>query len=253
MRWLEYAHLGCPMADGDFVFPAIGANGAVYPGEPISHDKIQKYINEATAGSGIEGNFTTHCFRQGGAQYRFIQARGEEKWDLDVVRWWGGWAEGEHVECQVSFLVFFLLTLLPLHLQNYTLIRYLLDELHYYQHNYSDALWRPRRSDTDMSLIADRALLAPASREELRSFHSSVTADLREIHDTVATLDNSMSTVCTKVGHIKDMLGNVTNSLRGLTEAIIMRSGPLPSTMGIGNYSPAFGTRGMPFEFASLH
>jgi len=81
MRWLEYAHLGCPMADGDFVFPAIGANGAVYPGEPISHDKIQKYINEATAGSGIEGNFTMHCFRRGGAQYRFIQAHGEEKWD----------------------------------------------------------------------------------------------------------------------------------------------------------------------------
>jgi len=143
MRWLEYAHLGCPMVDGDFVFPAIGANRAVYPGEPILHDKIQKYINEATAGSGIEGNFTTHCFQQGGAQYWFIQARGEEKWDLDVVRWWGRWAEGEHVECQVSFLVFFLLTLLPLHLQNYTLIRYLLDELHYYQHDYSDTLWHP--------------------------------------------------------------------------------------------------------------
>jgi len=104
-----------------------------------------------------------------------------------------------------------------------------------------------------MSLIADRALLALASREELHSFHSLVTTDLREIHDCVVTLDNSMSTVCTKVGHIEDMLGNVTNSLCGLTEAIIMRSGTLPSTTGIGNYSPAFGTRGTPFEFASLH
>ena len=177
---------------------------------------------------------------------------------MDVVQWWGGWAEGEHVECQVSFLVFFLLTLLPLYLQNYTLIHYLLDELHYYQHDYSDTLRRPHRSDADMSLIADRALLAPASREELRSFHSSVTADLREIRNAVATLDNSMSTVCTKVGHIEDMLGNVTNSLCSLTEAIIthsgpLPSGPLPSTTGIGNYSPAFGTRGTPFEFASLH
>lgn len=105
MRWLEYAHLGHPMADGDFVFPAVGANGVVQPGEPMSQDNVQKYISEATTGSGIEGSFSTHCFRQGGAQYRFIHARGTDKWDLDVVRWWGGWAEGEHVKSRVSFLV----------------------------------------------------------------------------------------------------------------------------------------------------
>ncbi|KIN99334.1 hypothetical protein M404DRAFT_40542, partial [Pisolithus tinctorius Marx 270] len=40
-------------------------------------------------------------------------------WTLAWVRWWGGWAEGEH--CHM-------------------LMRYLLDELHCYENDHSDAL-----------------------------------------------------------------------------------------------------------------
>jgi hypothetical protein len=43
------------------------------------------------------GTFTTHCFRRGGAQYRFMYAPIGEHWSLARIRWWGGWAEGEHV------------------------------------------------------------------------------------------------------------------------------------------------------------
>ncbi|KIN97313.1 hypothetical protein M404DRAFT_97832, partial [Pisolithus tinctorius Marx 270] len=42
-----------------------------------------------------------------------------QRWTLARVRWWGGWAEGEHRD---------------------TLMRYLLDELHCYETDHSDAL-----------------------------------------------------------------------------------------------------------------
>jgi integrase len=73
----------------DFIFPAMSANGIVHPGQPISHDTVQKWINESTAGAGILGNFSTHCFRRGGAQYWFMFAPVGQRWTLAKVRWWG--------------------------------------------------------------------------------------------------------------------------------------------------------------------
>ncbi|KIN93710.1 hypothetical protein M404DRAFT_35818 [Pisolithus tinctorius Marx 270] len=55
IRWVELVHLDRPMADEDFLFPAIGVNGMLQPGKPLSHDMVQKWINEAVAGSGIPG------------------------------------------------------------------------------------------------------------------------------------------------------------------------------------------------------
>ncbi|KIN96065.1 hypothetical protein M404DRAFT_33633 [Pisolithus tinctorius Marx 270] len=55
IRWVELVHLDRPMADEDFLFPAIGVNSVLQPGEPLSHDMVQKWINEAVAGSGIPG------------------------------------------------------------------------------------------------------------------------------------------------------------------------------------------------------
>ncbi|KIJ91643.1 hypothetical protein K443DRAFT_48250, partial [Laccaria amethystina LaAM-08-1] len=42
-----------------------------------------------------------------------------QRWTLARIRWWGGWAQGEHRD---------------------TLIRYLLDELYTYEEDHSDAL-----------------------------------------------------------------------------------------------------------------
>lgn len=90
-----------PLEGEDYVFPAMGANGIIHPSEPISHDTIQKWINEFTFGAGIAqaatGSFSTHCFRRGGAQYFFMFAPLGMRWNLRAIRWWGGWAEGEHV------------------------------------------------------------------------------------------------------------------------------------------------------------
>ena len=101
IQFLESVHYGHPLNPDDYIFPAMGANGVVQPQEHVSHDTVQNWINEATTGVEIRqasgGSFSTHCFRRGGAQYRFMYAPVGKRWSLAVVRWWGGWAEGENV------------------------------------------------------------------------------------------------------------------------------------------------------------
>ncbi|EGN92008.1 hypothetical protein SERLA73DRAFT_66490, partial [Serpula lacrymans var. lacrymans S7.3] len=49
----------------NFVFPAIGANGVIHPGEHITQDMVQKMIDKAIDGASIShstGCFTTHTF-----------------------------------------------------------------------------------------------------------------------------------------------------------------------------------------------
>ncbi|KAG2140603.1 hypothetical protein DEU56DRAFT_734911 [Suillus clintonianus] len=140
IKWLEHFHYGHSLQPNDFIFPAMGASGVVQPGQPISHDTVQKWINEATTGAGILSNFSTHCFRRGGAQYWFMFAPVGQRWTLAKVRWWGGWAEGEHRD---------------------TLVRYLLDELHAYENDYSDAL-APISRGANTSLAGEQALMRPA-------------------------------------------------------------------------------------------
>ncbi|KAI6015803.1 hypothetical protein PISMIDRAFT_95111, partial [Pisolithus microcarpus 441] len=58
-------------------------------------------------------------------------------WTLARVRWWGSWAEGEHCD---------------------TLMRYLLDELHCYENDHSDAL-RPVSREGSGSLAGEASLV----------------------------------------------------------------------------------------------
>lgn len=102
-KWKEFYEtrlLGRKLQPDEFIFPSFGVNGLVaHPHVPITSDLIQKRINEWTAAAGIRGagHFTTHCFRRGGAQYRFMFAPIGQRWTLARIRWWGGWAIGEHV------------------------------------------------------------------------------------------------------------------------------------------------------------
>ncbi|KIK74945.1 hypothetical protein PAXRUDRAFT_174273 [Paxillus rubicundulus Ve08.2h10] len=68
-------------------------------------------------------------------------------WPLAKVHWWGGWAEQEH---------------------HNTLIRYLLDELHTYETDYSDAL-APVSQGVNESLVGEATLAEPMLTEELHS------------------------------------------------------------------------------------
>ena len=102
LNWFEFYEelLGRPLQPDDYVFPTLGANGtSVQPNRPMSSDVAQKRIVQMAKQAGISGAeyFTTHCFRRGGAQWRFMFAPLGQRWILEQIHWWGGWAIGEHV------------------------------------------------------------------------------------------------------------------------------------------------------------
>ncbi|KAG1770851.1 hypothetical protein EV702DRAFT_1270992 [Suillus placidus] len=173
IKWLEFFHYGHALGPNDFIFPSMGANGIMQPGQPLSHDTVQKWIDEATTGAGILGCFSTHCFRRGGAQYWFMFALVGQRWSLAMVRWWGRWADGE---------------------QRNTLICYLLDKLHTYETDYSDAL-APFSREAESSLMGEQALMRPASTEELRMVHASVTADVNHLQVNINDLLRSLTSM----------------------------------------------------------
>ncbi|KAH0832355.1 hypothetical protein J3R83DRAFT_13378 [Lanmaoa asiatica] len=182
-KWLEVFHYGRELERDDYVFPAMGANGVMQPREPLSHNTIQRWINEATTGATIRGSFSTHCFRRGGAQYHFMFAPIGQHWPLAKVRWWGGWAEQERRD---------------------TLIRYLLDELHTYETDYSDALAPVPHNADNSSLMGEATLIQPVTTEELRSVHTSVTTDVRGLRarmDTLTSAVRELSTVVSNSSH----------------------------------------------------
>ncbi|KAL4063509.1 hypothetical protein V8B97DRAFT_2026414 [Scleroderma yunnanense] len=192
VRWVEHVQLGWAMVDGDYIFPAIEANGVLKLCKPLSQDAIQKWISEATTGTGIEGTFTTHCFCQGEAQYWFMYAPIGQQWPLSM---------------------------------HDMLICYLLDELHSYEDDHSDALG-PFPHEADMSLAGEHAFATPATREELWMFQLSVST---EIHK----LDNN----------IQAILRNVTNSLQDLTQVNFTACSSAPLVilaLGTNHTSPCY-------------
>lgn len=174
----------------------MGSNGVVYPLEHISHDTVQNWLDEFTTQAGIchsRGSFSTHCFRRGGAQYRFMHAPVGERWALHVVRYWGGWAEGEHVSNIFVPLSHHAYSHAP---QHDTLMRYLLDELHTYEHDYSDALCPLPRDGRD-SLLGERALVAPASTEEVRMFHASLASEVSTVKGEIVFCKSALAQIAT--------------------------------------------------------
>ncbi|KLO14727.1 hypothetical protein SCHPADRAFT_825926 [Schizopora paradoxa] len=85
------------MKPTDYIFPMLGSSGVLQPGSPISNEAVQEMLDWAVSGSGIPEKLSSHCFRRGGAQYRFMFAPIGERWTLARIRWWGGWAPGESV------------------------------------------------------------------------------------------------------------------------------------------------------------
>ncbi|KAJ7221991.1 hypothetical protein C8J57DRAFT_1253744 [Mycena rebaudengoi] len=67
-------------------------------GEPTSRTGFEALMDDIVERSNImedrNGKFTTHCFRRGGAQYRFMWA--DRKWSLKAVKWWAGWSSSEN-------------------------------------------------------------------------------------------------------------------------------------------------------------
>ncbi|KAF9120917.1 hypothetical protein BGW39_010989 [Mortierella sp. 14UC] len=126
LQWMERG--GRKLHPEDYVFPALDAQGRIKFQEALSPTRVQGWLDLLTNQTGLlarrNGRFTTHCFRRGGAQFRFMFAK--EKWSLKAVKWWGGWSEGEGTG---------------------TIMRYLLEEFTRYEYGFSDMM-SPSRQDS---------------------------------------------------------------------------------------------------------
>jgi len=239
IKWVEVLHLGRPMAQDDYVFPAVGANGVLQPGSQLGHDTVQKWITEATEGAGVFKNFTTHCFRRGGVQHRFLYAPTGQRWSLDVIQWWGGWAEGEQVSkmrcdamryrslCSFPFLagthhsdaplLLFFSTFSPLTSQHGTLMRYVLDELYHYEHDHSDAL-APTSREAGQSLAGDAALVRPATTEALNMVQASLSAEIQAAFSKLSAaqlaLTEGQLALAKDIRSLHEQLGGGSNHLQ---------------------------------------
>ena len=119
--WVEFLErqLGRNLEPDEYIFPHIATNGIIHTKKEIVHDTVQNLLAEFTLNAKLQGVYSSHCFRRGGAQYRFMYAPLGKRWSLSRIRWWGGWAEGEHV-CShssdydwLTHTIFFLSRLTP--------------------------------------------------------------------------------------------------------------------------------------------
>ncbi|KAJ7143011.1 hypothetical protein C8R44DRAFT_726298 [Mycena epipterygia] len=151
--------LGRPLAGSDFVFPAIASTGQLKFGECTSRTAFETLLDEVVDKSNVmqgrNGKFTTHCFRRGRAQYRFLWA--DRKWSLKAVKWWGGWSSNENVG---------------------TLMRYLLDELMAYEEGFSDIMMDDRAIDRHETFMGEDET-APVSRADLQKFEDTILAKIQ--------------------------------------------------------------------------
>ncbi|KAF5320260.1 hypothetical protein D9611_011257 [Ephemerocybe angulata] len=166
-RWLNYLslRLGRPLQREDYVFPYIAPNGVVHPNTPISYDTVQNLLQEFASGAGLKKTLTTHCFRRGGAQYRFMYAPVAERWSLNAIQWWGGWAVGEGVD---------------------VLLRYLVNSLHNVENSYRSAL------DPDRGALGDKRVLLgsdrpcdPVSQEDILDLKACLTETMERLAITI--------------------------------------------------------------------
>ncbi len=166
ISWKDYlTQKSRPPTPDDYVFPAIAPTNRYKIGEPISKTKIQQLLDHIALGSNLtanrNGRFTTHCFRRGGAQHRFMFA--EEKWSLKAVKWWGGWAEGEQIG---------------------TIMRYLLDEFVRYETGFGDMLSPARNSNRHTLFMGMASADENINQRQLNAACRKVVIDVENLFTT---------------------------------------------------------------------
>ncbi|KAM6492882.1 hypothetical protein JOM56_011016 [Amanita muscaria] len=178
--WIQHleCRIGRKLQEGDYIFPYMSPNSHIHPIEPISHDKVQSLLSTFTKGAGLTKHFKTHCFRRGGAQYRFMHAPLGKRWTLDMIQWWGRWASGEQVRDQAIVLdgdnqPDYLMA------QTDMLIRYLVNSLQSQENDYSDALDPLCNGDPNKSLMGEHQLTGLATTDELRTLGTSILAAIQ--------------------------------------------------------------------------
>ncbi|KAF8325729.1 hypothetical protein F5887DRAFT_1085236 [Amanita rubescens] len=162
LNWVSYQQglIARPLGVDDLIFPAIASTGQIKFGVPTSRSGFEAIMDDIVQKSGVmqgrNGKFTTHCFRRGGAQYRFMYA--PRKWSLKAVKWWGGWSSNDNVN---------------------TIMRYLLEELTAYEEGFSDILMEDRASERHESFMSAPDPLATPTKKDLFTFSESIIQNLR--------------------------------------------------------------------------
>jgi len=102
-RWLDFykVQIGRDLKPEDHLFPFIGSNGLIDPTKGMKYEHFARMLKKFTMGANLTKNYTTHSFRCGGAQYRFVHAPFLHRWTLNHIHWWVGWAVGECVSIYV--------------------------------------------------------------------------------------------------------------------------------------------------------
>jgi hypothetical protein len=174
----------------DLIFPGLDKQGRPKIGERFSATRIQNILVKFTEATGHlegrNGRFTTHCFRRGGAQHRFMFA--DEKWSLKAVKWWGGWSEGEGTG---------------------TIVRYLLDEYIQYESGFGDML-SPDRSDHRHHVFMGSSGDLPVTQRTIEDLRCSIQNEVRkEIQSTVASVTMSLSQIQSAIVRLEHKVGNL--------------------------------------------
>ncbi|KAJ7269030.1 hypothetical protein C8J57DRAFT_1509246 [Mycena rebaudengoi] len=164
------------LSGSNFVFPAIASTGQLKFGEPTSRTGFEALMDNIVERSNImenrNGKFTTHCFRRGGAQYRFMWA--DRKWSLKAVKWWGGWSSSENVG---------------------TIMRYLLDELMAYEEGFSDIMMDDRAYDRHETFMGeDDDPRAAVSKSDLVKFKDNLMRKIGSLLASSGTPSNASPT-----------------------------------------------------------
>ena len=83
-RWKAFLvkQIGRELEGDDFLFPYIAPNGVIYMKRAMSYTTLQTLLTGFSLGAGVQSHFTTHCFRRGGAQYRFMFVPIGKRWSL---------------------------------------------------------------------------------------------------------------------------------------------------------------------------
>ncbi|KAJ7083872.1 hypothetical protein C8R44DRAFT_651755 [Mycena epipterygia] len=201
--WLPFYELciGRKLRPDDYIFPYIASNGAIHPDREMTLQMCQDLITEFTEGAGLKKSYTTHSFRRRGAQYRFMFAPLGKRWSLSIIRWWGGWASGEHVD---------------------TLMKYLLDSLQSYETGHGDALC-PVPREADKSFMGEHLLVKPVATGEFRSVAAEIITQLGKIN-----LNPSTCTTCSHTPRLGDSNCPTANSQSGASAASVRSSTPTP-------------------------
>ncbi|ORY42477.1 hypothetical protein BCR33DRAFT_718166 [Rhizoclosmatium globosum] len=90
----------------DLLLPRILGSRIYFGEETKDCDRIlQKLVSGAKLLDGKRGFYSSHCFRRGGAQYRFMEAPPSKRFSLAAVKWWGGWSPHESIEVILKYLL----------------------------------------------------------------------------------------------------------------------------------------------------